>query len=166
LEILICNIRQICAALVFFACTLIPTLTAWAISITIFGSWTETIDVNDLIAGAGSDLQSTYASASDAITVDIGDVSPPSRWRVDIKKVDGNWHGSFAIDARRTSDGSGSGKINAGTAYQEITDIDNVFFDGSKTRSGIGIQLRLRGVSITVPPATYTTTIYYTAVDI
>jgi len=138
----------------------------WAITITVTGNWAETIDASDLQAGAGSDLISTYESASNVGIVDIS--STAGNWALVIKKTDTNWHGNFHLYVKRTSDGSGSGTISGGTAYQEITDTDQPFFRGSSDcfdRSNINLQLKLEGVSIQVPPGTYTTKIYYTVSD-
>ena len=38
------------------------------ISVTVTGSWQETIDKNDLISGAGSDLQDTYTTVVDSFS--------------------------------------------------------------------------------------------------
>ena len=135
----------------------------WAIAITVTGNWAETIDASDLLAGAGSDLRSTYESASNAGIVDISLTA--GNWALVVKKTDTNWHGNFHLYVKRTSNGSGSGTISGGTAYQEITDLDQSFFSGSNDRSNINLQLKLEGVSIQVPPDVYTATIYYTVSD-
>ena len=145
------------------------SITIWekiqaAISITVTGSWTQTIDASDLQAGAGSDLIDTYESASDAVSIDISQTG--GDWRVDVKKVDTNWHSNFQLSVRRTSSGTGSGTISGGTSYQEVTDTDQSFFNGTKSRDGINVQLKLSGVSVQIPPDTYSTTVYYTVVDI
>lgn len=135
----------------------------WAVSITVTGSWAETIDALDLQAGAGSDLIDTYESASNTVAIDI---IAPTNWRVDVKKSDTNWPANFQLYVRRTSDGSGSGSISGGTSYQEITDTDQSFFNGTLDRSNITGQLKLTGVSVQIPVDTYTTTVYYTVVEI
>ena len=133
------------------------------ISITVTGSWSETINASDLQAGAGSDLISTYESAAAAGWINITETS--GNWAVDVKKVDTNWHSNLHLHIQRTSDGNGSGSIAGGVSYQELTDIDQSFFSGSDDRSNVNVQLKLTGVSIQVPPDTYTTTIYYTVSD-
>ena len=135
----------------------------WAISITATGSWSETIDASDLQAGAGSDLISTYESAADTVSIDITATS--GNWGLDVKKIDTNWHSNLHLHVKRTSDGTGSGTISGGDSYQEVTDIDQSFFSGNSDRSNVNVQLKLTGVSIQVPPDTYTTTIYYTVFD-
>jgi len=135
-----------------------------AADIVVSGIWSETIDASDLQAGAGSDLYSSYESASDAISIDI---TAADYYGVDVKKIDANWHSNFQLFVRRTTDGSGPGgsKISGGDSYQEVTDTYQNFFTGRRNRSNVKIQLRLDGVSVQVPPDTYTTTVYYTVYD-
>jgi len=132
--------------------------------ITVTGSWSETIDASDLVAGAGSDLIGTYEGYSDQIVLDI-DVGRGD-FRVDVSKINTNWHSDFQLYVRRTSDGTGDGEISGGTSYQEVTDTYHSFFTFKKDRTGINLQLKLSGVSVQVAPDTYTTTVYYTVVKI
>lgn len=134
----------------------------WAITIAVSGNWSETIDASDLQAGAGSDLIDTYES-TDPITIDI--LVTAGNWGLDVKKIDGDWHADLHLHAKRTSDGTGSGSISGGDAYQEITGIDQGFFNGNGDRSSVNVRLKLTGVSIQVPPNVYTTTVYYTVSD-
>ena len=135
--------------------------------ITVTGSWFLTIDASDLQSGAGSDLVDTYTSTSNAVQVDItGTAGSTDSWRVDVRKSDSNWHSDFRLRVRRTSDGTGSGSISGGDSFITVTNSDKVFFSGSGDRTGIDVQLRLRYVSIQIPPDTYTTTVHYTVVDI
>ena len=136
----------------------------WAIVITVTGNWAETIDASDLQAGPGSDLFGTYESASNVGVIDIS--STAGNWALNVGKANTNWHANFHLYVKRTSNGSGSGTITGGTAYQEITDSDLPFFNGSDDRSGINVQLKLDGVAIQVPPDTYTTTVWYTVYDL
>ncbi len=141
--------------------------TAYAdISITVIGNWSGTIDKNDLLSGAGSDLQSTYTSASGQVSIDIRNVKGINdAWRIDIRKVDNNWSNNLHPYVMRISDGKG-GNVSGGTSYQEVTDINTSFFSGSGMVKGINIQLRLTGASIQIRPSSYSTVLYYTVVDI
>lgn len=127
--------------------------------IDVTGSWSVTIDASDLQSGAGSDLNPSYESASNAVTIDING-GKKDTWRVDVKRVDTKWHGNFHLYVRRTSNGGLSG----GTSYKEVTDTDQGFFSGD-FRKTVDIQLKLGGVSVQIPPATYITTVYYTVVQ-
>ena len=137
-----------------------------AIDITAVGSWSRSITSDDLVAGAGSELKGDYESAVDAVSIDISATAGASdSWRVDVKKVDTNWQGNLILYIKRTSNGTG-GSISGGTAYQEVTDSNTSFFSGSDDVSGVKAQLKLSGVSVQIPIDIYTTTVYYTIVDI
>ena len=148
------------------AAALIPAEGVWAaVSISVTGSWFETIDENDLVGGAGSDLQSTYESAADQVSIDLLGAGK-KYWRVDVRKVDTDWHGDLDLYLRRTSDGSGKGQIAGGTSYQQVTDTYQEFFNGDGNRRGVNVQLMLDGVSAALPCGNYLTTVYYTVVEV
>lgn len=136
----------------------------FALSITVTGSWNETINEADLTGGAGTDLTSTYESAADEVSIDVGDTGATS-WKVEQSRVDSNWHANFTLSIKRTADGTGEGTINGGQVYTEVDTTDKNFYTGQKNRMNVKCQLKLEGVSIQIPPDTYTTTIYYTVSD-
>lgn len=140
---------------------------AEAIDISAVGSWNETIDDLDLVSGAGSDLKPVYESATDATTLSIsGCADNNDTWRVDVKRFDSVWHSDFTLYVKRTSDGAGEGSILGGGSYVEVKAVDGEFFSGAGDRSGISVQYKLSGMSVRVPPGTYSSTIIYTVVDI
>jgi len=137
-----------------------------AISISLAGLWSETVDASDLAGGAGSNLISTYESASNQVSIDVsGTAGDSDTWRVDVKKTDTSWHSDLHLSLRRTSDGSGSGTIAGGASYQEATETFGEFFSGSGDRASINVQLKITGVSVNVPADSYSATVYYTVVD-
>jgi len=135
-----------------------------AITIGVSGNWSKTIDSSDLQSGAGSDLNDTYTSSTDTVTVDIS--GTVGDWQLDVKKIDSNWDAGLVLYVKRTTDGTGFGSISQGTTYQQVTDIDQNFFNGTDDRSNIKVQLQLTGVSIQIQPDIYTTAVYYTVSDI
>jgi hypothetical protein len=154
------------AIALLIAAAIISSEGVWAaVSISVTGDWFETIDETDLAGGAGSDLVSTYESAADQVSIDIGD-APTESWRVDVRKVDTDWHGDLILYIRRTSDGSGSGSIAGGTSYQQISSTYQEFFSGNLGRSGVAAQLMLDGVSAGIGCGNYLTTVYYTVVEV
>ncbi len=149
-----------------FVLALIGVRLVSAISITVTpGSIAMTVDESDLQGGAGSDLIDTYQSASDLIRIKISQTSG-LRWIVYVRKLDINWHNDLHVFLRRTTDGSGPGTIRDGTSYMELTDVDQQFFRGQRNRNNVRAQAQLTGVSVDIPPDTYSTTIYYTVVDL
>jgi hypothetical protein len=153
---------------IFVAVLLLPALTrVEAIDISATGGWIETIDASDLVSGAGSDLIDAYESASDATNIDIGNTANKNdNWRVDVRKVDGIWHGDFSLYARRTSNGNGQGSVSGGLSYIEIVTIESEFFSGAGNLSNIDVQYQLTGLSVTISPIIYSTTVVFTVVDI
>ena len=131
-------------------------------NITATGNWFLTINAANLLSGAGSDLQAVYQSADNQVTIDVTKVSKD--WSVTIQSVPSYWHADLSLYVRRRSDGSGPGLISGGLAWQQVTAISQTFFEGNKRRIGIEIQYSLRGVSIHVPPDTYSCSVVYTVV--
>jgi hypothetical protein len=136
-----------------------------AISITVTGSWSETIDASDLQAGPGSDLNSTYTSASGQISVSIK-IGKPKSWEVNVSKSDTNWHPDLGLSVRRTGPGTGEGSISGGTSWLEVNSIPQEFFTGMSKRDDVPVQLEVTGMSVNVPPDDYVTTVIYEIVEI
>jgi hypothetical protein len=151
-----------------FAFLLLLVATAESIDITAIGGWSETIDQSDLLSGPGSQLLATYESGIDHTSIDITNtLSKQDAWRVDVRRVDGGgWHGDFALYAKRTSNGSGQGSVSGGLSYIEIGTTDTELFSGAGNLNHIDVQYQLTGMSISVLPASYSTTIIFTLVDI
>jgi hypothetical protein len=149
-----------CAVVLLFAAP------GWGLDIDATGDWTGVIDSGDLIGGAGTDLISTYTSDPDQGSVTITGASGDSdAWRVDVRRSDTTWHGNLAIAVKRTSDGTGGGSVSGGASYVDAGLVDAEFFSGTGNRSGVEFQLRLSGVSVQVPPNSYSTSIILTVVD-
>ncbi|HOS97235.1 MAG TPA: hypothetical protein PLU54_06235 [Deltaproteobacteria bacterium] len=137
-----------------------------AVDITVVGSWTEFIDQADLTGGAGTNLTGTYTSMTNVNIVAITNTTGRTdNWRVDIKRVDTTWDGSLRLSARRTSSGSGTGRITGGTSYLQLTTSDQTLFSGRGDRFDVSIQLRVTGASLTLSPNQYITTVQYTVID-
>ena len=150
----------------FLLVTLLIHTTAWsAPSITGTGSWVLTIGSLDLIAGAGSELVASYESAVDAVLLSPNPTPGKPAYRVDVRRIDTTWHGSFVLWIKRSGDGTGSGSISDGTTYFTVTTTDQTFFAGADDRTNVPVQFKLTGVSIQTPPGDYETTISYTIVE-
>lgn len=143
--------------------------TAESIDIAATGGWSETVDQLDLVSGAGSQLVDTYESATNATSIDITNtLDKHDAWRVDVRRVDGGgWLGDFTLYIKRTSDGNGQGSvISGGLSYIEITTTDSEFYSGEGALWNVDVQYQLTGMSISVVPTNYSTTIILTVVDI
>ena len=143
-------------------CLLLPAC-AMAGDILATGGWTRTVDASDLVSGAGSGLNSTYESATDATDLDL---STTLSYRVDVRQNTGTWDAALTLYVKRTSDGSGGGSISGGTAYQQVTTTYLEFFTGSLTRSDVYVQYKVEGVSLDLAPDNYMTTVNFTIIDL
>lgn len=148
----------VCLILVIFSTE------ALAFHVTISSDWDLIINGNDLVGGAGSDtLTSIYESGSGDITLSLTDTSGVN-WKVNLRRSDVNWPATFTLKSRRTSSGTG-GTVNGGTAYNTITTTNQLFFTGKQNVIGVELQFRLEGVSFSLAPDTYVTTLTYTLVE-
>jgi len=140
--------------------------TVRAQSITVRNDWDLSIAYSDLISPPVSDLNSTYKSKVKQTKIRIGRARN-KYWEVSISmSPDANWPNDFHLCARRTRDGTGNGYVEGGESFQEITQIDNYFFDGFLNRRRMWVQYKLTGVSIRIPAGTYSATITYTVIEI
>ena len=134
-----------------------------AVTILVQGGWSKSVGALDLSAGPGSDLIDTQESAPDQGVISIE--GAPGPWRVDVRKSDTAWDGELRLALRRTSDGTGSGAISGGGSYVEVGAFDTTLFSGDSDRAGIGVQLRLSGVSAALGASSFSTTVTYTVVE-
>ncbi|WP_394994750.1 hypothetical protein [Emticicia sp.] len=139
------------------------------------GAWSPSVTT---IGEAGNDYISTTIQSSTTqtqIDLQVVQIAGLNHYTVYIRRTDSgtNWNtAGLQIWVRRTSDGSGAGAKSTtigGTTYQQITTSDLYFFEGNNDsgnlRTNIGIQYQITGVSVTVPVATYSTTLTYTLID-
>jgi len=136
-----------------------------AADITSIGGWTASIDSIDLTAGAGSDLTNQYDSSTNVTVLTIINVPPSGAWQLNARRSDSLWDSDFSIFIKRTSDGTGPGTISGGSAYVELSTFDTQIFTGTDNRSDIAIQYRLTGMSKTISPNTYITSVIVTVVE-
>ena len=156
--------KQIFYSIIFI---LLVFTKAEAIDITATGSWSRTIDASDLVSGAGSDLVGIYESAVNATVLTIlNTTGNTDNWRIDVRRSDSTWHGNFNLYIQRTSDGTGGGSISGGLSYIAIGTTDSQFFSGAGDRSSVNLQYKLTGMSVSIPPNTYSTTVVFTVVDV
>lgn len=162
------SLRYLLISLSISGCLIASQTAAHAIGITLAGgSWGPTIGAGNLTAGAGSNLSTTYTSSADLLSLTIsGATGDADNWRVDVHRNDAVWNPGLTVSVKRTSDGLGPGFISGGDVFLPVDATDSSFFTGAGNRSDISVQYRLGGVSLQVPPNTYSTTIVFTVVDI
>jgi hypothetical protein len=124
------------------------------------GDWVESITAANLVSGAGSDLQSQFESVAGVTTLTIS--TAPGAWTLRVRLGGSGGHGDVTVYVKRTSAGSGSGSISGGTAYMALTGSDAELFSGTENRGNVSLQFKLTGLSRTVSPATYLSSIIFT----
>ena len=143
-------------------------------SISVSGSWNPVINTN-VLTEAGTDYPSSYvlesASNQSNISLTLGGSffnTLFNTWRVDVQKSDIFWDSRLIVEIRRTSNGAGSlfSSISGGTVYQPVKQNAQTFFQGDGTFNNIGIQYKISGMSILIPVNTYSTSIFFTLIDI
>ena len=153
----------ILALLIMYLCA---TGSTSAIDLSASGGWSPIIGPADLAAGPGSGLNSIYQSNPDQVLVSISNsLGFDDSWRVDVRRSDTNWDSDLALSVKRSGNGVGSGSVLGGDGYQAINMSDVAFFSGGGNRSDIPIEIQISGVSIAIPPGTYSTSIVLTVVD-
>ncbi len=119
---------------------------------------------------AGSDFTSTQTTASDFLNINTYLLLRADTyewdWRLDVNRTDTLWDSNMTLWIMRTTDGTGSGTITGGTAFQSITTTAQSFYSGTRNRRNVKAQLELRGLSVIVGPNNYSTTVTYTLVEL
>jgi hypothetical protein len=150
------------AGLILLAMLVLIAIAEATVSITVTGSWSLSIGQANLTGGAGTDLTSTYTSATDQATLGVSGAGSHS-WRIDVLRMDTTWHANLHLWVKRTNNGtSGTGTYSGGTTFLEVTTTTQTFMTGYANRDGFTLQFQLTGVSTAVPAASYSTTIRYT----
>ncbi len=158
--------RILYLAIVLF-CVISCSAPSYAIDISASGSWSPSQGASDLAAGAGSDLVASIQSNTDQVLVSINNtLGNGDLWRIDVRRSDISWPAGLTLYAARTGAGTGGGSISGGTSYQAISTSDASFFSGAGDRTGITVQLKMTGMSVTQSPGSYSTSMILTVVDI
>ena len=155
--------RRVAITVLLLAVFCVPSLTAIKIRVT--GKWQENLRVQDLAGGAGTDFTYPFESAENEVRITISKTTTPTTaWKVEVKRIDTNWHPSLVLSVKRTSDHAG---VSGGTDYIEIETTDKELFTGSGEVSQIDLKFSLEGVSAGVISADdYTTEVHYTVTEL
>lgn len=153
-------------AFVTVAFLILSGLSACAVDVYAVGGWTFTIDSSCLVGGAGSNLIDSFESKLDATVINItGTGGSGDAWQVQVRKSSVSQLQGVVLYAKRTGDGSGSGTVHGGSSYVAVETSDTDFFEGSGDRTDITVQYKVSGISIKIPPGTYSTVVTFTVVD-
>jgi hypothetical protein len=139
--------------------TLLLALSAQAANLSVLGDWFEPLGPASLVGGAGTDIRPLIESRSYQTGVGIaGAAGEP--WTLVVQRSAANLPAGVTLAVRRTGSGTCPGLVG-GTNYQEIGDQAQALFSGRGDCNGIGIQLRLEGISVRQAPGAFGTTLLY-----
>lgn len=136
------------------------------VGISVMGAWATVLPVAS-VTEAGEDFHGTYESDPDQVLIDILGANKFD-YRVDVRKIDIDWHPSLQLYIHRTGSGIGGhphSNVTGGTNYFELTATNQQFFSGHRESSDIPVQFRLTGVSVLIPARTHVSTVMYTVIE-
>ena len=133
-------------------------------------NYREDVDENDLTVPleAGYDLEPMIETSASFNQLDVLNVAKSKDWKVSVSRRDVNWPGALTLSVKRTSTGTacmGCSGVNVGlspSTYIPLTAAEQNFIYGTGEVTGINIQMRIQGVSLTIDADTYSTEVIYT----
>lgn len=157
------------SVVLFYLLVIFWTKQSVAQTMTVGGTnWTVPISP---ITEAGANYSGSYQSAANQILVSATLPALLSGARVSVQyQADPTWHPSLSIAARRTGTGQTLCllcSVTGGTTYLPVTTVATELFRIQTvltltTFNNIPVQLRLSGVSVTIPAATYRARVVFT----
>ncbi len=157
---------------------------AMAASIAATGSWSPTIGQSNACTpsgclpgcadscAAGNDLQSTYESGADIVTLDVDVDVEGVTYEVQVRR-DNSWAGTrqtrdwaISVGARRTTGSGDCTTCAGGTEYQTVTTSYAALFTLTADGSDIPIQIELTGFGIYCPIQAYATLLSFRLVRV
>ena len=115
------------------------------------GGCSFNFDASNLLSGAGSNFAGSPESTPDQIDLTIANTGGAG-WRISAQKIDALWNNNLLLWIRRND-------ISAD--YQQIDNINRTVFTGTGDNI-LPLQFKLSGISVSVPPGVYNTTVSYT----
>lgn len=143
--------------------------TAQVVTVSV-NSWHEEIDENDLSVPleAGYDLDPTMETSTNFNQLDVFNVAKTKTWRVTVSRRDVNWPAALSLYIKRTSIGTpcaGCTGVNVGASpsvYVQVVPLETDFIYGTGEVTGIDLQVKVEGLSLTLDADNYSTEIIYT----
>lgn len=123
------------------------------------------------VFNAGSDIPNQLVTGPNDMLIDIYRRNFiqnffPFEWRIEVSRIDTEWHPDLRLEVRRSGNGQGFYSIpTGGEVYQTIAPTPSLLMEGVGYRVDIPLQFRIRGCSVTLPAKTYQTTILLTLVE-
>lgn len=125
------------------------------------------------ITEAGMDFQSEIEFSADEIIMSVS-IFPQNLdnvlyhpWQIQVSKNDLEWNEALELYIRRTGDGKSdyNNKPQNGYYYQKIDANSTFLFSGQGWINLIPLQIKITGLSVTLPAKSYATEIIFTLLD-
>ena len=153
-----------------FIIPLLILLSAFSVksqSLNITGSWSIFVPSSS-ISEVGNDYNTTLTSSLNQTLLDISVPVTNVSWRVDVHKQDSFWNASLILWVHKTGDGLGvlgSSILPVGfTSYQQVSNLEQLFFTGTKNHINIPVQYEIQGLSVLIPSENYNMNVIYTLI--
>lgn len=125
------------------------------------------------ITEAGMDFQEEMEFSTDEIILSVAifpqnlDNVVYNSWQIHVSKNDLEWNEALELFIRRTGDGKSdyNNKPLNGEYYQKIETNSAFLFSGQGWINIIPLQIKLKGLSVTLPAKSYATEIIFTLID-
>lgn len=154
--------KKICSQIIF--AVFFSNLFLYAApTVTVTNDISFTIGAADLSSGAGTDFNSTKATAADAQTIDVSNAAGLS-WRIDASASIGTFPSGSTLSVKVSSDGSGATGLSTQSTYLQLTGSGQEIASGTGNHSSMGLQYQLGGIDLAdfsagTPSGTITITI-------
>ncbi len=125
------------------------------------------------VTEAGMDFQGEIEFSTDEIILSVA-ILPQNLdnvvhhpWQIHVSKNDIEWNEALEIYIRRTGDGKSdyNNKPQNGFYYQKLDSNSTLLFSGQGWINSIPLQLKITGLSVTLPAKSYATEIIFTLID-
>jgi hypothetical protein len=125
------------------------------------------------ITEAGMDFQGEMEFSPDEIILSVA-IFPQNldnviynSWQIQVSKNDLEWNETLELFIRRTGDGKSeyNNKPQNGNYYQKIDSNSTFLFSGQGWINSIPLQIKITGLSVTLPVKSYATDIIFTLID-
>ena len=131
------------------------------------GNWTSSVPSNT-ITEAGSDYSSNWTSLSNQSIISLPSGVLGASYTVSVRKTDTNWNSNLSLWIHKSADNLGLlGSVSpaGNTSYFQLSASNQTFFTASLgilSPATFNAQYEIRGLSVTIPAQTYSTTVVYT----
>ena len=149
--------------IIVFGLSVITSLAQTA-SVSVTGNWSSFVPSNTIIE-AGNNYNMNLTSLPNQAFLDIANTNTNTSWSVSVSLQTPMSNG-LELYIRKTGDGigtTGGSIMPMGTNnFIQLSTMPQVFFQGVKNSTNIPIQCEIRGISVTAPATTYSTSVVYT----